>query len=89
MVPRMQITHLTETFQYARYVILFPFMYFLTPSSAACVESVLFALSAPVLYGTSTDRVAENGLGGRGNDKEAAESGVRGGDIVRDCRTTR
>jgi hypothetical protein len=78
-----------EDLQFARYIILFPLIYVLTPSSAACVESVLFALSAPVLYGPSTGGVAQKESGGKNQGKEKDELGVRGGDIIRDCRTTR
>lgn len=74
-----------EADQYRSWILLYPFVLILTPSSQKTIQSVLFALSAPVRYealdDTHTLKVKDQG-------KEIIDprrSTVGGGDVVRDC----
>ncbi|WVR03121.1 hypothetical protein IAU60_000111 [Kwoniella sp. DSM 27419] len=65
------------------WVLFYPLIILFTPSSKSVIQSILFALSAPVREGQidETRKVADQG-------KEAVDvrrEGVAGGDVVRDC----
>lgn len=78
-----------------RYILFFPLIYLSTPSTSSVVESILFALSAPVQYGPREDPLAapvSSGSGGEGTENEKPKAvvddrgkTVGGGEIVRDC----
>ncbi|WRT63245.1 uncharacterized protein IL334_000148 [Kwoniella shivajii] len=65
------------------WIVFYPLIILFTPSPKSTIQSILFALSAPVRQGNidETLKVADQG-------KEVAEqrrNGVAGGDVVRDC----
>ncbi|OWZ36391.1 hypothetical protein C347_00562 [Cryptococcus neoformans AD2-60a] len=65
------------------WILLYPFVLILTPSSQKTIQSILFALSAPVRYEPLDDTLKV-----KNQDKEALDprrSTVGGGDVVRDC----
>ncbi|OCF34854.1 hypothetical protein I316_03400 [Kwoniella heveanensis BCC8398] len=68
------------------WIILYPLILVFTPSSRSIVQSILFALSAPVRKGTidDTPRVAQDPSVSL-DSIEQRRSGVAGGDVVRDC----
>ncbi|EIW73115.1 hypothetical protein TREMEDRAFT_26353 [Tremella mesenterica DSM 1558] len=71
------------------YILFYPIIMFLTPSPRKSMQSILFALSAPVRYSSgpadgsvitgSSDTTTD------GTDMEENRRGVQGGDVVRDC----
>ncbi|WWC67282.1 uncharacterized protein I206_101190 [Kwoniella pini CBS 10737] len=65
------------------WILFYPLILILTPSSKSTVQSILFALSAPVREGTidDTPKVAEQGK----EIYEQRRNGVAGGDVIRDC----
>ncbi|WVQ64345.1 uncharacterized protein L199_002507 [Kwoniella botswanensis] len=65
------------------WILFYPLILLITPSPISSVQSILFALSAPVRHGEidDTPKVADQG-------KEVVDqrrSGIAGGDVVRDC----
>lgn len=69
-----------------RYILLYPLVMLFTPSPARTIQSILFALQAPVRYGP-LDTMPKP-LGEIGKDVEPIDprrSGTMGGDVVRDC----
>ncbi|WVW81305.1 hypothetical protein I302_103296 [Kwoniella bestiolae CBS 10118] len=65
------------------WILFYPLILLITPSPKSSVQSILFALSAPVRQGIidETPKVADQG-------KEVVDqrrNGVAGGDVVRDC----
>jgi hypothetical protein len=64
---------------------MFPFIYVFTPSSSACMQSIIHALSAPVVYakGDAKGHAVERKVG----TPDEEEKGVAGGDIIRDCKS--
>lgn len=81
------------------WLLLYPLVLIFTPSPSMAVQSVLYALSAPVLYDGEDGKVAEGEGKGKEaerpseskrtaagkNDLDARRRGVRQGDVVRDC----
>lgn len=81
-----------------RYLLLSPLIYLLTPSNNSALQSILYALSAPVLYDDEPEDVPvtkdKGGDDKKTEDKETeseAQSGikvrrdgVKGGGIIRD-----
>ncbi|WVF66581.1 hypothetical protein IAT40_001321 [Kwoniella sp. CBS 6097] len=67
------------------WIIFYPLILVFTPSSKSIIQSILFALSAPVRQGVidDTPKVANNGS--NVDVLEQRRSGVAGGDVVRDC----
>nr|XP_031862078.1 uncharacterized protein CI109_002491 [Kwoniella shandongensis]KAA5529150.1 hypothetical protein CI109_002491 [Kwoniella shandongensis] len=65
------------------WILLYPLIIFLTPSPKKTIQSILFALSAPVRYDEldETPKVAEEGK----ERTDVRRSAVGGGDVVRDC----
>lgn len=77
------LTITREADQYRSWILLYPFVLILTPSSQKTIQSVLFALSAPVRYEPLDDTLKV-----KNQDKEAIDprrSTVGGGDVVKDC----
>lgn len=72
-----------EADQYRSWILLYPFVLILTPSSQKTIQSVLFALSAPVRYEALDDTLKVKGQGKEIIDPR--RSTVGGGDVVRDC----
>ncbi|KAJ9092362.1 hypothetical protein QFC21_006863 [Naganishia friedmannii] len=85
---------------WALYILLAPLIYLLTPSTNSALHSILYALSAPVLYddddGDSTsERTAQKDDGNNGEGEKKGKStgkagrgrrdGVKGGGIIRDA----
>jgi len=83
-----------------RYMLWFPLLLIFTPSPAQSVQSILFALSAPVRYGPPSTpqeigirqalQPGDSGgasVKGKQTEEEVdpRRSGVAGGDTVRDC----
>lgn len=67
------------------YLLFSPLIYLLTPSNAKSLQSVLFALQAPVLY---DDELAKSKGVSKGFAKHMPRSdGVRGGSIIRNCES--
>jgi hypothetical protein len=67
------------------YLLFSPLIYLLTPSNAKSLQSVLFALQAPVLY---DDELAKSKGVSKGFVKHMPRSdGVRGGSIIRNCES--
>ncbi|WVQ94190.1 hypothetical protein IAU59_001268 [Kwoniella sp. CBS 9459] len=74
------------------WILFYPLILVFTPSSKSIIQSILFALSAPVRRGDidDTPKVGSSSSGaGHKNaldlDLEQRRSGVAGGDVVRDC----
>ncbi|GMK59618.1 hypothetical protein CspeluHIS016_0802240 [Cutaneotrichosporon spelunceum] len=75
------------------WLLIYPFVLLFTPGPGMAVQSVLYALSAPVLYdedqktlvkeGTEEEKKVENK--GKKPETEPSRAGVRQGDVVRDC----
>lgn len=77
----------------------FPLLVIFTPSPAKSVQSILFALMAPVRYGTldnpileptlpkptSTDKSSKSASAAKDEIADPRRSGVSGGDTIRDC----
>ncbi|KAK4687466.1 hypothetical protein P7C73_g2660, partial [Tremellales sp. Uapishka_1] len=64
------------------WMILYPLVLILTPSPARSIQSILFALQAPVRYGPIDDLPSVV----QGKEKvDERRSAVRGGEVVRDC----
>jgi hypothetical protein len=67
------------------YLLFSPLIYLLTPSNAKSLQSVLFALQAPVLY---DDELAKSKGVSKGFVKHMPRSdGIRGGSIIRNCES--
>ncbi|WWD22715.1 hypothetical protein CI109_107208 [Kwoniella shandongensis] len=68
---------------FIKWILLYPLIIFLTPSPKKTIQSILFALSAPVRYDEldETPKVAEEGK----ERTDVRRSAVGGGDVVRDC----
>lgn len=64
-----------------RYMMWFPLLVIFTPSPAKSVQSILYALMAPVRYATPPPTEATP----VGEAVESNRSNVAGGDTVRDC----
>jgi hypothetical protein len=67
------------------YLLFSPIIYLFTPSNARSLQSVLFALQAPVLY--DQDIAQEKGASASFVSHVPRGDGVRGGSIVRDCQS--
>ncbi|BEI87546.1 uncharacterized protein CcaverHIS019_0102640 [Cutaneotrichosporon cavernicola] len=75
------------------WMLIYPLVLLFTPGPGMAVQSVLYALSAPVLYDgkqkalakeeTKEVKQAENK--GKNSETDASRAGVRQGDVVRDC----
>ncbi|KAE8541228.1 hypothetical protein D1P53_002585 [Cryptococcus gattii VGV] len=65
------------------WILLYPFILILTPSSQKTIQSILFALSAPVRYEALDDTLKVKDQGKEVIDPRG--STVGGGDVVRDC----
>lgn len=71
---------------YDRYVLLYPLVMLVTPSPAKVIQSILFALQAPVRYGPlDTSLVPLSEVGKVVEPVDQRRSGTRGGDVIRDC----
>jgi hypothetical protein len=66
-----------------RYILLFPLIVCFTPSPSRAIESVLFALCAPVRSGEPS--LTPENITKDLDMVEARRAGVTGGDVVRDC----
>jgi len=69
-----------------RYIMLYPLIMLVTPSPPKVIQSILFALQAPVRYGPLN--LSPVPLGEFGKEVEPVDprrSGTRGGDVIRDC----
>ena len=67
------------------YLVFSPLIYLLTPSNTKSLQSVLFALQAPVLY---DEEIAKAKGASKGFVAHMPRSdGVRGGSIVRNCES--
>jgi hypothetical protein len=69
------------------YIISLPLLYLGTPSSSRSIQSVLYALSAPIRYadGSVSGENLSGARGGSGGGSESLERGVSGGDVIRNC----
>ncbi|ORY27349.1 hypothetical protein BCR39DRAFT_538425 [Naematelia encephala] len=79
-------------FRWILYILLYPLLWIITPSSSRVIQSVLFALSAPVRYGPldvspKPARSTQEGEAppAEDPDEDPRRSAVGGGDVVRDC----
>ena len=71
---------------YDRYILLYPVVMLFTPSPARIIQSILFALQAPVRYGPlDTSPMPPGEVGSDAEPVDPRRSGTRGGDVVRDC----
>lgn len=77
--------HVLTMMTLTRYLIFSPLIYLFTPSNARSLQSVLFALQAPVLY--DQDIAQEKGASASFVSHVPRGDGVRGGSIVRDCQS--
>ncbi|KAJ9114009.1 hypothetical protein QFC22_005827 [Naganishia vaughanmartiniae] len=83
----------------AMYILLAPLIYLLTPSTKSALQSILYALSAPVLYDDEEDSIPEQTAMKKDDDKDEGgkkgkstgkagkgrRDGVKGGGIIRDA----
>lgn len=75
------------------YLLLWPIILICTPGPSQTVQSIMFALNAPVRYGPVVDKAPQvvQTLAEDGKEEERPQSGngrreaVAGGDVVRDC----
>lgn len=77
---------------YSRYILLSPLIYLLTPSTNSALQSILYALSAPVLYDDDHTSVAKDKSKDESRPDDIAQAGnkarrdgVKGGGIIRDA----
>lgn len=69
-----------------RYILLAPLIYLITPSTNSALQSILYALSAPVLYDEDEDDSADKDSEGMvGKTSKSRRDGVKGGGTVRDA----
>lgn len=72
-----------------RYMLLYPLLTIFTPSPKRAMQSILFALMAPVRYGSISETHPSSKSTGISTDKaeslDPRRSGVSGGDTIRDC----
>lgn len=69
------------------YILLSPLIYLFTPSNARSIQSILYALSAPVVY--DADIAKEKNVSEHFAGRIPRNDGVRGGSIVRNCLSFR
>ncbi|KAH8084036.1 hypothetical protein HD553DRAFT_296451 [Filobasidium floriforme] len=83
--PMLGFRQSSNTLGMLVYLLFSPLIYLLTPSNAKSLQSVLFALQAPVLY---DDELARTKGVSKGFVKHMPRSdGVRGGSIIRNCES--
>jgi hypothetical protein len=69
----------------SRYILLAPLIYLVTPSTNSALQSILYALSAPVLYDEDEDSADKDSGGKVGKTSKSRRDGIKGGGIVRDA----
>jgi hypothetical protein len=73
------------------YLLLWPIILVCTPGSSQTVQSIMFALNAPVRYGPVRDqpleivRTDEKSTTSKPKSGNGRREAVAGGDVVRDC----